>query len=79
MYDLRFQSDDPLDHLPRALDQLRRASMTLHRADVEAEADGCGRIRVLFTAGADGAAETFGSRVRGMVGITGLNLTRSNG
>ena len=78
MYDLRFDSDDPLDHLPRALDQLRRASMTLHSADVETGEDGGGRIHVRFTACAEGTAETFGHRVAGMIGISGLNLTRAN-
>ncbi|WP_416898770.1 MAG: hypothetical protein ACMVY4_03280 [Minwuia sp.] len=78
MYDLSFRSDDPLDHLPRALDQLRRASFTLHRAAVETGDGDTAWIRVRITEPADGAAETFRCRVGNMVGISDLDLTLAN-
>lgn len=74
MHALRFTSDNPLDHLPRALDQLRRMGFSLHRAAVETDAAGCASVRLLFTCETQGVADTFRHRVGGLMGVTDLVL-----
>lgn len=74
MHALRFRSDNPLDHLPRALDQLRRMGLELHRATIEGGGGDGARIRVLFSAEREGAAQTYGHRMGGLVGISELHL-----
>ncbi len=75
MHALRFTSDNPLDHLPRALDQLRRMGFSIHRAALEeAAAAGEASVRLIFSCDSTGAAETFRHRVEGLMGVTDLAL-----
>ena len=69
---VRFLTDSPLDHLPRALDELRRAGFGLGRVVASAEAAATA-IRIEFHS--DGAAvppATYLARIARMAGVEAL-------
>ena len=69
MYFARFRSTRPLDHLPRALDTLRRMGFVPRRIVLDAEQADRSRIEVIYQPAGHLDPATFVERLKVMPGV----------
>ncbi|MDR5651483.1 hypothetical protein [Ruixingdingia sedimenti] len=72
MHYTSFLSAEPIDHLPRALDELRRIGFGLCGVEMAPERQGPARVRIMFHPQGVIAPETFLARVARIPGVDAL-------
>lgn len=71
MYFASFATETPLDHVPRALDELARAGLGFGRLEVTGNG-AASQVRIGFFAGGTISPETYLERLRRMPGVSVL-------
>lgn len=69
MHQLEFTSRDPLDHLPRALDIVRKMGFDLRHARVGPTADGGVQVSIVVEGGGSRPLSTLEARILALEGI----------
>lgn len=66
---VKLRTPDPLEHLPRTLDILRRMGFHLNSATVESDADMSWSLKIFYEQRGHLSAATFVERIRQIPGV----------